>query len=160
MIGRMLRVLIGLGLACLASGLTITAYIYSPLELIHGGGDKAAEAGLFAVTAAALSARAAPFALIALAILEWRRLGSWFIYAPAGVAFGGLGFLAQCVEEAGGRACLADTSYAYALEAFLTAGLVAGSAYWLFAGRFAPARRRAARRPKIGQSADQSERLA
>ena len=158
MIGRMLRVLIGLGLACLAFGLTTTAYIYSPLELIQGGGDKAAEAGLLALTAAALSARAALFALVALAILEWRGLGSWFIYAPAGVAFGGLGFLAQCAEEAGGRTCLADTYYA--LEAFLTAGLVAGSVYWLFAGRFAPALGQVARRPKAGRSADQSERLA
>jgi hypothetical protein len=158
MIGRMLRVLIGLGLACLASGLTISAFVYSPLELIHGGGDKAAEAGLLALTAAGLSARAALFALIALAILEWRRLGSWFIYAPAGVAVGGLGFLAQCAEEAGGRACLADAYYA--LQAFLAAGLVAGSVYWLFAGRFAPTRRRAARRPEVGRRADQSERLA
>ena len=157
MIGRMLRVLIGLGFACLASGLTITAFIYSPLELIHGGGEKAAEAGLLALTAAGLSARAAPFALIALAVLEWRRLGSWFIYALAGIAIGGLGFLAQCAEEAGGRTCLAVTYYA--LEAFLTAGLVAGSIYWLFAGRFAPTRRQAARRPELGRRAE-SERPA
>jgi hypothetical protein len=157
MIGRMLRVLIGLSLAWLVSGLTITAFIYSPLEIIHGGGDKAAEAGLLALTAAGLSARAAPIALIALAVLEWRRLGSWFIYAPAGVAIGGLGFLAQCAEEAGGRACLADTYYA--LEAFLTAGLVAGSIYWLFAGRFASARHQAARLPEVGRRAE-SERLA
>jgi hypothetical protein len=80
------------------------------------------------------------------------------IYAPVGVAFGGLGFLAQCAEEASGRACLADTYYA--LEAFVTAGLVAGSVYWLFAGRFAPALGQVARRPKAGRSADQSERLA
>ena len=158
MIGRMLRVLVGLGLACLASGLTITAFVYSPLELIHGGGDKIAEAGLLALTAAGLTARAAPIALIALALLEWRRRASWFVYAPGGAAFGGLGFLAQCAEEAGGRACLADTYYA--LEAFLTAGLIAGSVYWLFAGRFAASRRQAVRRPDVGRHADHSERVA
>ena len=157
MIGRMLRVLIGLGLACLASGLTITAFIYSPLELIQGGGDKAAEDGLLALMAAGLSARAAPLALIALAILEWRRLGSWFIYAPTGVAFGGLGFLVLCAADAGGRGCLADTYYV--LEAFLTTGLTAGTVYWLFAGRFAAARRPEARL-KIARQRDHSERVA
>jgi hypothetical protein len=153
----MLRVLIGLGFACAASGLTITAFIHSPLELIDSGADRLAEAGLLAVTAAGLSARAAPLALIALAILEWRGLGSLLVYAPTGAALGGLGFLEQCVAEAGGQACLADT---YALEAFLTAGLVAGIVYWLLAGRFAAAPRPGARRTAIDRPANQSERVA
>jgi hypothetical protein len=136
MIGRVLRVLIGLGLAFLAAGVTIVLFVYSPLELLEGSG-KAAEAGILALAAATHSAVfAAPFALSAAVIGEWRRFGSWLYYALAGMAIAGIGFLAQYATEAAGEASIAN---AYALGAFLATGLAAGLVYWRVAGRFAAA---------------------
>jgi hypothetical protein len=134
MIGRVLRVLGGLALAGLAAGLAITLFIYTPFELLEAGGDKLAEAGLLALAAATHSAVfAAPFALLAAAIGEWRRFGGWLYYLLAGIAIAGLGFLAQCWTLGGGDVSIAN---AYAGVAFLATGGVAGLVYWLFSGRW------------------------
>jgi len=150
MILRVLRVLIGLAVACLAAGFTIVLFIYSPLELVEAEG-KAAEAGLLALAAAThMAIFAAPLALIAAAIGEWFRLGSWLYYALAGIAVAAIGFLAQYATEAPGEASIANL---YALKAFLATGLVAGTVYWLLSGRRARAHARDRRQEEISERA-------
>jgi hypothetical protein len=135
MIGRVLRVLIGLAFAFLAASVTIVLFVYSPVELLQGSG--LAEAGFLALAAATHSAVfAAPFALTASVIGEWRRFGSWLYYALSGTAIATIGFVAQYATEATGEASIAN---AYAGGAFLATGLAAGLVYWFVAGRFATA---------------------
>jgi hypothetical protein len=136
MIDRVIRVLLGLAFAFLAAGITLVLFVYSPLELLEGS-SKAAEAGLLALAAATHGALfAAPFALSVAAIGEWRRFGSWLYYALSGTTIAGIGFLAQYATEAVGEASIAN---AYALGAFLAAGLAGGLVYRLVAGRRAAA---------------------
>jgi hypothetical protein len=133
MIGRVFRVLVGLVCAFLANGATMVLFVDSPLELLQGGGDRATEAGLLALAAATHSAVfAAPFALLAAGIGEWRgvRAVSYYVLAALGIA--ALGFFAEYTTEAVDEASVAN---AYASAAFLVGGLVAGFAYWLVAGR-------------------------
>jgi hypothetical protein len=133
MIGRVFRMLVGLACAFLASGAAMVLFVYSPLELLQGGGDKASEAGLLALEAATHSAVfAAPFALLAAGIGEWRGVRGVSYYALTALLIAALGFLSEYATEAVGEASIAN---AYASAAFLVSGLVAGFAYWLVAGR-------------------------
>ena len=136
MIIGMLRVIIGFALACVAAGLTMVLFVYTPLELAtEHAGDRALEAGLLALAAATHSAVfAAPFALIGAAFGEWQRIGSWLYYALVGIAIAAIGFLAQFWTEAEGEASIVNS---YAVTAFIVTGFVAGVVYWLFAGRSA-----------------------
>jgi hypothetical protein len=136
---RVVRVLFGFILACLAAGLTIVLFVYTPAELASLSSDTAAdrlsEIGLFALAAATHSAVfAAPFALIGAAIGEWRGIGSWTYYLLVGIAIAALGFAAQYSSEAAGEASIFNS---YALAAFLVTGFAAGVVYWLFSGRYA-----------------------
>jgi hypothetical protein len=135
MIGRILRVLFGFILACLAAGVTIVLFVYTPVELALDLGDRVSEAGLLSLAAATHSAVfAAPFALIGAAIGEWRNLTSWTYYALVGVLIAVIGFLVQYWSEGGGQLSILNS---YALRAFLLTGLIAGLVYWLVSGRFA-----------------------
>jgi hypothetical protein len=139
MLLRILRVLFGFLVACLAAGLTIVLFVYTPAELATSdiGGDRWAEAGLLALAAATHSAIfAAPFALIAAVIAEWRAVRSWTYYALAGIVITAIGFLAQYSSEASGDISIFNN---YATLAFLATGFAAGLAYWLVAGRWAGA---------------------
>jgi hypothetical protein len=130
-------VLVGLACAFLAAGATMVLFVYGPFELLQGAGEMLEEAGLLVLAAATHSAVfAAPFALCAAVIGEWRGLRSVAYYAPAAVGIAALGFLAEYATEAAGEASVAN---AYAATAFLATGLAAGLAYWLFAGRHAAA---------------------
>lgn len=139
MLGRIIRVLFGFVVSCLAAGLTIVLFVTTPLELASTPSDAAMDAlvsnGLLALAAATHSAVfAAPFALIGAAIGEWRGIGHWVYYVLAGIAIAALGFLAQYWSESGGQGSIVNN---YALAAFLTTGFVAGMVYWLLAGQFA-----------------------
>ncbi len=136
MIGRMLRALFGFVLACLAAGLTVVLFIYTPAELAADpASNRAAEAGLLALAAATYSAVfAAPFALAGAVIGEWRRIGSWVYYALVGVVIAAIGFLAQYWSESGTEGSIVNN---YAAMAFLVTGVVAGTVYWLVSGRSA-----------------------
>jgi hypothetical protein len=136
MIGRIIRVLFGFVLACLAAGLTVVLFVYSPVELASDlASDRAAEAGLLALAAATHSAMfAAPFALIGAAIGEWQRIGGWPYYVLVGVAISAIGFLTQYWTESGSDASILNN---YAVTAFLVTGVVAGIVYWLVSGRCA-----------------------
>ena len=131
MLGRVIRVVFGFVVACLAAGLTIVLFVTTPVELANTPSNAITDAlsanGLLAVFAA-------PLALIGAAIGEWRRLAHWTYYAVVGIVIAGLGFLAQYMSEGGAQASIVNN---YALVAFLTMGFVGGVIYWLVAGQFA-----------------------
>jgi drug/metabolite transporter (DMT)-like permease len=140
MIGRIIRVIFGFALACLAAGLTVVLFVYTPLELVDLQSERLSEVGLLSLAAATHSAVfAAPFALIGAGFGEWQRIGSWMYYVLVAIAIAAIGFLAQFWTEAQGEASIVNN---YAVTAFLLTGFVAGFVYWLFAGRFAGRRDR------------------
>ena len=140
MIERILRMIFGIALACLAAGLTLVLFVYTPPELVELKSERLSEAGLLSLAAATHSAVfAAPFALIGAGFGEWRRIGSWMYYVLVAIAIAAIGFLAQYWTEAQGEASIVNN---YAVTAFLLSGFVAGLVYWLFAGRFARGRDR------------------
>ncbi|HEX2337774.1 MAG TPA: hypothetical protein VHI72_14995 [Hyphomicrobiaceae bacterium] len=137
MLGRMFRVVFGFVLACLAAGLTLVLFVYTPLELAglaaNGEGSRLAEAGLLALAAATHTAVfSAPFALLGAAYGEWRGVRSPAYYALVGILIAALGFFAQYRSEAAGELSILNT---YALSAFVLTGFVAGLVYWLCTGR-------------------------
>ncbi|HZT49159.1 MAG TPA: hypothetical protein VFA64_14380 [Hyphomicrobiaceae bacterium] len=136
MIGRVLRVIFGFVVACLAAGLTMVLFVYTPLEIAtEAGADRVSEIALLALAAATHSAVfAAPFALIGAVFGEWQRIGGWLYYAVVAVAIAAVGFLAQFWPESGAAGSFLS---GYAVAAFVVTGLVSGIVYWLFAGRFA-----------------------
>ena len=136
MIGRVLRVIIGFVIACLAAGLTMVLFVYTPLEMAtEAMGDRVSEAALLSLAAATHSAVfAAPFAFIGAGFGEWQKIGAWLYYALVGIVIAGVGFLAQFRAETGGEPTIVNS---YAVTAFIATGFVAGIAYWLFAGRYA-----------------------
>jgi hypothetical protein len=136
MIGRILRVLFGFVLACLAAGVAIVLFVYTPVELVMDAGDRMSEAGMLSLAAATHTAVfAAPFALIGAAVGEWRNVTSWTYYALVGILIAVIGFLVQYWSE--GSSGQASILNSYALSAFLVTGLVAGLVYWLVSGRYA-----------------------
>jgi len=141
MVLGMLRVLLGFALACLAAGLTLVLFVYTPLELAREhAGDRMSEAGLLALAVATHTAMfAAPFALIGAGFAEWQRIGGWLYYTLIGIAIAAVGFAAQSWTESGGEA-QGSIRNGYAVAAFLVTGGVAGLVYWLCAGRLASAR--------------------
>jgi hypothetical protein len=136
MIGRVFRVIFGFIVACLAAGLTMVLFVYTPLEIVTEAiADRASEVLLLSLAASTHSALfAAPFALIAAVFGEWQRIGSWLYYSAVAVAIAAVGFLAQFWPESGASGGFLN---GYAVAAFAATGLVAGTVYWLFAGRFA-----------------------
>jgi hypothetical protein len=136
MIRRCFRVIIGFVLACLAAGLAVVLFVYTPLELAGDlASERLVEVGLLALAAATHSAVfAAPFALIGAVIGEWLKIGSWMYYVLVAVAIAAVGFTAQFWTEAAGEATIVNN---YAVTAFIVTGFVAGLVYWLFAGRYA-----------------------
>ena len=95
MIGSVLRVLFGFIVACLAAGLTMVLFVYTPAEIVaERAGDRAVEALLLSLAAATQSAIfAAPFALIGAAFGEWQRIGSWLYYVTVAFVIACIGFL-------------------------------------------------------------------
>jgi hypothetical protein len=139
MLGHILRVVLGFVLACLAAGLTLVLFVYTPLELAGLTASNAAarlgEAGILALAAAThAGVFCAPFALAGAAYGEWRAVRSPAYYALLGVAIAAAGFFAQYHSEAAGDLSILNT---YALSAFALTGLVGGLVYWLGAGRHA-----------------------
>jgi uncharacterized membrane protein len=135
MIGRILRMIFGFALACLAAGLTLVLFIFTPPELIGPQSERLAEAGLLSLAAATQIAMfAALLALIGASFGEWQRIGSWMYYVLLAIVIAAVGFLVQYWGEAREEASIVNN---YAATAFLLTGFVAGLVYWLVAGRFA-----------------------
>jgi hypothetical protein len=139
MVLRVLRILLGFALACLAAAVTLVVFVYAPRDL-QGlsqelSGDRLSEAGLFAlfITPHVLVSAAFPWLLAAM-FAESRKVASWMFYVLAGIATGALGFFAQAYMEAATQPSIFQ---AYSLIAFLTAGLIGGLVYWAASGRYA-----------------------
>jgi hypothetical protein len=135
MLGGILRAGFGFILACLAAGAVMTGFVVTPSDIAGGDPDRLTAAGALTLLSAIHSARfAAPFALIAAVIGEWRSIRGWIYYAIVGIAIAFAGFLAHYVNAPAGEPATADI---YALAAFLAAGFAGGFVYWAFAGRLA-----------------------
>lgn len=139
----LLRVLFGFALACLVAGVATVAFVVSPTELAslpaEAQPERLGNAGILALLAATHSAIfAAPFALIALGIGELWRVRSWLYYVLVAVVISLGGLAAVYLNEVPGQPSILND---YALIAFATVGILAGLAYWLFAGRCAGRRR-------------------
>ena len=95
---RVIRVLFGFALACLAAAVTLVLFVYTPAELASMpsgmGADRVTEAGLFAlVVTPHVAAFAALPALIGVIIAERRGISSLGYYAILGIVIAALGFL-------------------------------------------------------------------
>jgi hypothetical protein len=144
MLGQILRVLFGFVLACLAAGLTLVLFVYTPLELAgltaNVAASRLSEVGILALAAATHAGIfSAPFALAGAVFGEARALRGPAYYALLGVAIAAAGFFLQYHSEAAGDLSILNT---YALSAFALTGLVGGLVYWLGAGRNAGGRPR------------------
>jgi hypothetical protein len=123
-----------------AAVLTLVMFVFAPADLTNLSEDLSAdrlgEAGLLLLHSTPHVAISAAFpALLAAVFAESRKLGSVLFYAFVGLATASLGFLVQYLTEPPTR--LVSIFQAYALIAFLTAGLVGGLVYWGLAGRYA-----------------------
>ena len=153
---RIVRVLIGYAVACAAAAATLVLFVYTPVELATAAtsGARLSEAGLFMlVVAPYLALFAAPPALLGILVSELRGIATWGYHAVIGTSIAALGFLVQHFTEAQGEATILHN---YALTAFLAAGFIGGSVYWVLSGRFA-SRAHAPAGQSAGQSVDQSQ---
>jgi len=136
MLGRMVRVLFGFILACLAAAAATVAFAdIQELKLLSA--DTAEELlsttgqrVLFAAIQGAIFS--APIAFVGIAIGEWRRIRSWSYYTLLALVITLLGFMAWYTGEEAGEPTIVNN---YALTAFLTTGFIGGLVYWLFSGR-------------------------
>jgi hypothetical protein len=137
MLARGFGVLVGYILACVAFAVVIVAFVFTPAELVSMPTDAAASRLSMAGAHVLLSATqvgiiAAPLALVAALVAEWRGIRGWQYYALVAIAVAVAGFLAQYVSELQGQPTIVNS---YALTAFLSGGVAAGTVYWLVAGR-------------------------
>jgi len=144
MLGQILRVVFGFVLACLAAGLTLVLFVYTPVELAGLSANVAAarlgEVGILALAAAThAGVFSSPFALAGAVFGEGRGLRSPAYYVLLGVAIAAAGFFLQYHSEAAGDLSILNT---YALSAFALTGLIGGLVYWVGAGRHAGGRPR------------------
>ena len=129
-----IRVLVGFLLACLAGGLTAVLFAWTPSELAAMPSDPLEKIVLALPLATHAAIFSAPFALVAIAVGEWRRWRDWAYYAMVGMVIALIGYFAQYQSEQANQAW-SIASGNYPLIAFLSMGLAAGLTYWLFSGR-------------------------
>src|SRR5262249_28591894 len=133
------RIVTGFALASLAAAATLVLFVYAPGDWEGLGadlnGDRLSEAAYFALVIAPwVAVCAAVPALIGVVIAERRKIAGSVFYALVGLGTAVAGFALQHVSEASGGAGIFQ---AYALIAFLAAGLVGGVVYWASSGRHA-----------------------
>ena len=138
MFATLLRVLFGFLAACLAVGFVQVAFVMPPAEILampdNVMSDRLAEAGMLTLVAATQSAVfAAPFALVAAAIAEWQAIRGWIFHAFVGLVICGVGMASLYLAAGDSEPTIANF---YAGSAFGLAGIIGGTIYWLFAGRF------------------------
>lgn len=127
------RCTVGYIFACLASGIVEVAFVLPPLELAGAATDRQIAAGVWMLLAALHSGIfAAPFALVALSLAEWKGFRRPPYYLATGFGIAALGFLGQISAQTFEQPVMVPL---YVLLAFLSAGLGAGLVYWLVSGR-------------------------
>lgn len=151
MIGAVLRCVAGYILASLAAGIVQVAFVLPPYELVGAGADRLSAAGIWLLLATLHSGIfGAPFALVALAVAEWRCFTGPVYYAAVGFSMAMLGFLAQISGHGFTQPVMV---LLYVLVAFTLAGVSAGLVYWLVSGRRAGAHGPRLRQPKASVNA-------
>ena len=136
---RFLRVLIGFAAACVAASTTALLFAVTPAELFALPWDAAVDRiGWIADTSWKL---AILFAMVAVlpalpAILsgERRTVRGWRYYALIGMGIAIVGYGAQAITTLTSTPLMA---VAYTALAYSMTGVVAGSIYWMIAGRLA-----------------------
>jgi hypothetical protein len=141
MLERVIRILLGFALASLAAAATLVAFVYAPGDMSSLRTDLSSErllaAGVFALEATPHVILTAAFpALLAAVFAETRKIAGWPFHVLAGSLTGAAGFFLQHLSEGPDPDGIFQ---AYALIAFLTAGLTGGLVYWATSGRFAAA---------------------
>jgi len=152
MIAMLARIFFGFVLACLVAGLVQVLFVTTPAELMSETaetlGPRLLQTGTWALLAAThIAIFSAAFVLIAAGVGEMLGVRSLFYYLLAGAGIALLGFYAQLSSESLGQATVRN---AYALSAFVSAGLAGGLIYWWTAGRAAGRRRRNEAAPETG----------
>jgi hypothetical protein len=149
MFWRVIRILIAFVLACLAAAAALVAFAYAPIDWrsvqAELTGERLSNAAVFALSATpwiVLSA-AAP-ALAGVAYAEAHKIAGVMFYATVGFGIAAAGFFLQHTGEMPGGPGI---FHAYALIAFLTAGVLGGIVYWAIAGRYAAKPGAAAAKP-------------
>jgi hypothetical protein len=140
MLLRVVRILTGFALACFAAAATLVLFIYAPADWASPGADltgaRLSEAGYFALIITPWVALSAALpALAGVVLAEARNIAGWAFYALAGIGTAVVGFLVlHSTEPPGGNG--PGIFQAYALIAFLAAGLIGGLVYWASSGRY------------------------
>lgn len=144
MVLGLLRTIFGFVLACLAAGAVKVAFAVTPAELAVASPERLGQAAEWALLSATESAVfASPFAFIAIVLAEWFGVRSFAYHGLVGILIAAAGF---AVLLSGQSQDTLDLANSYAIAAFLSTGLVAGIAYWLFSGRLSGGRRITRRR--------------
>lgn len=142
MVWRAVSIVAGFVLACMAFGLVLAAFVFTPAEFATlPAGQTGARLSMAWAQALLSATQVAMFAglpaLIAALVAEWRRIDDWRYYSIVALLIAVLGFLAQYASEPQGAPTIGNN---YAAAAFLTGGLVSGLVYWILAGRYAGTR--------------------
>src|SRR5262245_18821630 len=108
MLVRVLRMLIGFALACLAAAATLVVFVYAPGDWeslrLDVNAERLSEAGFFALVITPWVALSGAVPALAGAVLaERRRITGWTYYALAGIGTAAAGFLLQHLTESPGR---------------------------------------------------------
>jgi hypothetical protein len=135
MFWHIVRILLGFALASLAATATLVAFVYVPgdWEGLRAdlGNERLSEAGYFiGVSAPWVALCAVAPALAGVVFAESNKITGAMFYAAVGFGIALAGFFIQYSSEAG-------IFQAYALIAFLAAGVIGGLVYWFSAGCYA-----------------------
>jgi hypothetical protein len=139
MLLRPLFILVGFALASFTAAATLVLFVYAPGDLASLrtdlNGTRLSEAGYFALVITPwVAVTGAVPALAGILYAEARKIAGWTFYALAGLGTALVGFFLQRASEPRGEPGIFE---AYALIAFLAAGLVGGLVYWASSGRYA-----------------------
>ena len=138
MLLRVVRVLTGFALASFAAAATLVLFVYAPADSASLSTDlngaRLLQAGYFALVITPWVALSAALpGLAGVFYAETQRLAGWPFYVFAGLGTAFAGFLLQHASESRGGPGIFE---AYALIAFLVAGIVGGLVYWAASGRY------------------------
>jgi hypothetical protein len=135
---RVFWILGGFVLASFAAATTLVMFVYAPSSLETLSADlsdmRLMEAGGFALWSTLWVAVSVAPALALVVYAEIRRCSGWKFYVLLGLGTALAGFLLQHLCEPQGVPGIFE---AYALLAFLAAGIIGGLVYWLASGRYA-----------------------
>ena len=134
-LGGIFRVFIGFVAASFAAGAVQLLFALTPAELVDGGPDYWSQGGVLLLSTTAITALfAAPFVLVSAIFSEWKGVRSFAYHGIVGISIAIVGYALLYSGQNSNEPSIVNS---YAAAAYLTAGLMAGFAYWLFAGRYA-----------------------